>query len=244
MGKASSAKKIKRVQQAGVNRAPGQRRNLAYPALIVGIIVIGSLFVFLARDQRAATASEAPTVDDEWFDPFGIDICGEFQGNPTQQGEDTTGIGTNGNGLIRIAPTSEESAGANATFDKFLSAVGITVGEGTFTLPDGTTKTTGEKCAEQDARVALYVWPPQANENTEPRIITQAQQINTARFTEDGQVFVLALAPRDSEPRLPPSIAALENPDEPGESGDGEPSSTTAPEEGGEPSSTATTAPG
>ena len=43
MGKASSSKKIRRVQQAGVSRAPGQRRNLAYPALIVGIIVVGTL---------------------------------------------------------------------------------------------------------------------------------------------------------------------------------------------------------
>ena len=47
MGKASSSKKIRRVQQAGVSRAPGQRRNLAYPALIVGIIVVGTLLVFL-----------------------------------------------------------------------------------------------------------------------------------------------------------------------------------------------------
>jgi hypothetical protein len=41
MGKASSAKKIKRVQQAGVSRAPGQRRNMAYPALILAILVVG-----------------------------------------------------------------------------------------------------------------------------------------------------------------------------------------------------------
>ena len=48
MGKASSSKKIRRVQQAGVSRAPGQRRNLAYPALIVGIIVVGTLRVATA----------------------------------------------------------------------------------------------------------------------------------------------------------------------------------------------------
>ena len=51
MGKASSAKKIKRVQQAGVSRAPGQRRNMAYPALIISILVVGSVLVFFARGK-------------------------------------------------------------------------------------------------------------------------------------------------------------------------------------------------
>jgi len=52
MGKASQAKKIKRVQQAGVSRAPGQRRQLAYPALIVGIVIVGLVLVYFARDSR------------------------------------------------------------------------------------------------------------------------------------------------------------------------------------------------
>lgn len=210
MGKASSAKKIKRVQQAGVSRAPGQRRNLAFPALIIGIIVVGTVLVWFAREERQATASVAPTTEDQWYDAFGVDICGEFQGNLAETGDNTTGIGTTGNGLISIAPKGDENAGTNATMDKFLASVGITVGDGTFTLPDGTTKTTGDKCEDAEARVALYVWPPQSNDNTEPRIVTK--DIGSVRFTDDGQIFVLAFAPRDSDPKLPPSVPALEDP--------------------------------
>jgi hypothetical protein len=215
MGKASSAKKIKRVQQAGVNRAPGQRRNLAYPALIVGIVVVGLLLVFFARESRQATASVAPTTSDHWYDPFGVNICGEFQGNFPQKGADTTGIGTNGNGLISIAPKTDKNAGTGATLDKFLSSVGITVGDGSLQLPDGTTKKDGDKCGDQPGRVALYLWPPQAGSKSEPRIVTK--NISSVRFTEDGQILVLAFTPRGSTSKLPPSVAALDNPTAPGE---------------------------
>ena len=218
MGKASSAKKIKRVQQAGVSRAPGQRRNMAYPALIAGIVVVGLVLVFFARDSRQATASVAPTTEDQWYDPFGVNICGEFQGNLPEKTKSTTGIGTNGNGLISIAPKKDADAGTGATLDKFLTTVGITIGDGTFTLPDGTTKTNGEKCGEQDGRVALYVWPPQANDKSDPRVITEAAKINSFRFSEDGQILVLAFTPRDSEAKLPPSVAALDDPTKAGAS--------------------------
>ncbi|MFZ4517551.1 MAG: hypothetical protein ACOYOP_04140 [Microthrixaceae bacterium] len=213
MGKASSAKKIKRVQQAGVSRAPGQRRNLAYPALIIGIIVVGTVLVWFARESRVSTAEVAPTSSDTWYSPFGTNICGEFQGNFPPKGKDTTGITTNGNGLIKINPKGKANEGAGATFDKFLASVGMTVAEGTLTLPDGTTKRDGEQCGTEAGRVALYVWPPQANDKSNPRVITQAAQINSARFVEDGQIFVLAFTPKGSEAKLPPSVAQLDDPE-------------------------------
>jgi hypothetical protein len=226
MGKASSAKKIKRVQQAGVSRAPGQRRNLAYPALIVGIIVVGLVLVYFARESRRDTASVAPTTSDQWYDPFGLSICGEFQGNLPAQGPNTTGISTNGNGLISIAPKNDKSAGTGATLDKFLSSVGITVADGKLTLPDGTTKTDGDKCGGQAGRVALYLWPPQASSKSDPRVVTT--NINAVRFTEDGQILVLSFAPKGSTPKLPPSVAQLNNPTQGGTKSTPKSTTTTA----------------
>ncbi len=237
MGKASSAKKIKRVQQAGVSRAPGQRRNMAYPALIIGIIVVGTVLVWFARESRVSTAEVAPTSSDTWYSPFGTNICGEFQGNFPAKGENTTGITTNGNGLIRINPKGTANEGAGATFGKFLASVGMTVADGTLTLPDGTTKRDGEQCGNEAGRVALYVWPPQANDKSKPRVITQAAQINAARFVEDGQIFVIAFTPRDSTAKLPPSVAQLDDPT--GNPSKESPSTTTTTEAG---STTSTTA--
>lgn len=213
MGKASSAKKIKRVQQAGVTRTPGQRRNLAYPALIVGIVVVGLVLTFFARENRQAEASVAPVANrDHWHAAFGVDICGQFQGNLPDDGPDRLGIHTHADGLIHIHPFGDGGAGDNATFGRFAEQVGIELGADSFTLPDGTTYTNGDSCPEDgpEGRVALYVWPPQAGPDTEPRVVTS--NLADVRFTEDGQIFTLAFAPADSEPVQPPTVPALANP--------------------------------
>ncbi len=226
MGKASSAKKIKRVQQAGVSRAPGQRRNLGYPALIIGIVIIGSVLVFFARGERSAAADEAPVANqDHWHAAFALDICGEIQPNPGDVGPDTKGIHTHQDGLIHIHPFVGAAAGKNATFQVFADQTGLEVSDDSFTLPDGTTYTNGDDCTDEDGkkeegRVAMYVWPPQATDATDPEIVTK--DIAGTRFTEDGQTFVLAFVPEGAEVPLPPSVEALANPSD----------LETAPEEG------------
>ncbi len=216
MGKASSAKKIKRVQQAGVSRAPGQRRNLGYPALIVAILLVGSVLVFFARDSKSAAAGEAPVLDqDNWYAAFGIDICGTFEENPTNKGANELGIDANADGLIHIQPFSADAAGDNATFSVYADQIGLELGDGEFTLADGTKKSNGDTCEDEDGkkqagRVALYVWPPQATDATDPEIVTS--DLGSVRFAENGQAFVLAFTPEGDEPTLPPSLPALDNP--------------------------------
>ena len=147
------------------------------------------------------------------------------------------------NGLIRIAPSSDEEAGEGATFSRFAESVGIQLGENSFTLPGGVSYTTGAPCPPvegqpaQNGRVALFVWPPQANENSEPRIVTTG--IGQVRFTEDGQIMVLGFVPEGQTPALPPTVAALSDPESNGAPAttvaSGAPSTTLA---GGEPSTT------
>lgn len=243
MGKASSAKKIRRVQQAGVSRAPGQRRNLAFPALIIGIIVVGTVLTFVARESRQADASVAPVANrDHWHAAFGIDICGATEPSPSDQGPDRLGIHTHADGLIHVHPFGDGGAGDNATFAKFADQIGLQLGQDSITLPDGRTFTNGDKCPDSDetGRVALYVWPPQANENTDPRIVTR--NLGDVRFTEDDQIFVLAFSPSDAEVELPASVDALANPiDEEPEPGSVNGSVPPTTEAGGD---TATTVPG
>jgi len=218
MGKASSAKKIKRVQQAGVSRAPGQRRNLGYPMLVGGIIVIGLVLVFFARDQRAATAGESPVANqDHWHAAFGLEICGEFQENPADDGPDAKGIHTHNDGLIHIHPFVGAAAGKNATFSVFADQIGLELGDDSFTLPDGTTYTNGDDCTDADGkkspgRMALYVWPPQATDATDPEIVTS--DLGAVRFSDDGQAIVLAFVPEGEDVPLPPSLPALAAPND------------------------------
>jgi hypothetical protein len=216
MGKASSAKKIKKVQQAGVSRAPGQRRNLGYPAMIGVIIIVGIGLTFLARQEREASASEAPVVNrDHWHAAFGIDVCGDWEPALTDDGPDTMGIHTHADGLIHIHPFVGAASGDRAVFQLFANQVGLELGENSFTLPDGRSFTDGDDCEGDDGettpgRVALYVWPPQATEATDPEIVTDG--IGETRFRRDGQIFVLAFVPEDAEVGFPPSLAELASP--------------------------------
>lgn len=216
MGKASSAKKIKKVQQAGVSRAPGQRRNLGYPALITGIIVVGLVLVFFAREEYAASASEAPVANrDHWHAAFGVDACGAWEEPLGDAGPDAQGIHTHADGLIHIHPFVGAAAGDNATFSVFAEQVGIELGDGEFTLPDGRRYANGDDCEVEEGkaekgRVALYVWPPQATDATDPEVHTK--DLGSVRFERDGQIFVLAFVPEDAEVSLPPSVAELASP--------------------------------
>ena len=114
---------------------------------------------------------------------------------------------------------------------------------GTLTLPDGTAYSEGDDCDGEPGRLALYQWPPQAGENTDPRIITS--DIAGTRFTEDGQIYVLAFAPRGAEVPLPPSTSNLDDPDdtEPEVVEPVESASTTTPEGGDVPTTTAAAEP-
>ncbi|MBS1838416.1 MAG: hypothetical protein JST64_12060 [Actinobacteria bacterium] len=229
MGKASSSKKIRRVQQAGVSRSPGQRRNLAYPALVAAIVVVGIVLVALARDSRQATATVSPTTRDHWHAAYATNLCGVAQGNPADAGPDRLGIHTHQDGLIHIHPFTASATGSNATFAKFAEAIGLTVTDDSIKMPDGTTKTNGQKCDGKKAEVALYVWPPQASDKTEPKKVT-GSAINDVRFTENGQAFVLSFNPPDWKPKLPASMTELANPKdvEPGQSTGGLNSATTS----------------
>jgi hypothetical protein len=245
MGKASSSKKIRRVQQAGVSRAPGQRRNLLYPALIIAIVVIGTALVLVARDSRQATASEAPTTRDHWHEAFGINVCGEYLDPPADDGADRLGIHTHQDGLIHVHPFGAGASGENANMQAFFDQIGAEVSDGNMKLLDGTEKSDGQECEGKKAEVALFVWPPQANEKTEPEKLT-GSEINEARFTEDGGVYVLSFNPSGFTPPLPPSVSELSNPSdvEPGQStqeGENTATSTTVPA-GSVPAESTTTA--
>ena len=209
MGKASSAKKIRRVQQAGATRAPGQRRQLGFPAMIIAILVVGLVLTYVAVGHRRDVEKVEPAIGTVWHEAFGLYICGEFRGTLSPVDPEAP-IVLYPDGLIRVAPDSEETAGPNATFALFLEAMGIVMTDTSITLPDGTTYSNGDDCGGQPGRVALYDWPPQAVDNTEPRIISSA--ITGTRFNADGRSYVLAFSPREAEVSLPPSVSALKEP--------------------------------
>ena len=242
MSTASTQKKIERVQRAGVKRSAGQRRPLGFPIAVIGIIVVGTVLILLARDARNAVTLTKPVAnEDTWFAPFGIYVCDEYlpSGQLADVTDDHGGIRANGDGLIRIQPTSKDTGGENAVIGQFFKAVGIAAtNEGWVHAPvngEPDAHAKGDSCdvdgeGGKEPTMAtspkLLVFPPQASDKTEPEVLIS--DFATARFADDGQMFVLALLPDDADPNdvpLPPSESALDQPNDtppgvPGTAGD------------------------
>ena len=221
MGKASSAKKIQRVQRAGVSKTPGQRRALGFPAAVIGILLAGSVLVFFARDARSTAASTAPEANkDHWHVAFGVYDCGEYLPNVPDSGNDPNGIHTHSDGLIHVHPFGAAAAGNQARFSVFADAVGITIDGETVTMPaamGGQELKNGAECEvdgeKVPAELKMLVWPPQATDEVDPEVVDG--DFGDMRFTEDGAIWVLALIPEGTDVNdipLPPSVEALQDP--------------------------------
>lgn len=212
MGKASSAKKIKKVQQAGVSRSAGQRRNYGYPALIAAILIVGIVLVGFARSSRQETIAGQPVVGARWASAFAIQICDEVL--PSLEGQELgAGFYPYEDGLILISPTGENNSGNNARFQLFADTAGLELSDDSFTVPasetnpEAKTVTNGDDCNGEPGRVGLYRWPPQAIPTQEPTVTTT--DIGGVQFRENLEIFVLAFVPEGTEVKIPPSASQL-----------------------------------
>ena len=59
-------------------RAAGER-NLLFPAALAVVVILGTLLVVYAREERSAVALEAPIAfEDHWHSAYGFYVCDEF----------------------------------------------------------------------------------------------------------------------------------------------------------------------
>ena len=126
MGKASSSKKVARAARAGGRSAANKQRNLLFPGVIGGIMLLGVALVAFAANDRKAEDDVPPVLGDHWHAAVGFYICGEFQPN-LPEFESRVGIHTHGDGVIHIHPSSAGGAGENATLGAFLEGAGVTL---------------------------------------------------------------------------------------------------------------------
>lgn len=227
MAQRGSERKIARVRQAGVNRSAGQPRPIGFPLAIIFILIFGSLLVFLARESYRNVAEAAPAVGrSDWYMAWGVYTCDSY-GEPLPDGAGKTeGIDIMpSNGLIHVHPLQSSVAGNKATFGKFADRVGLVLEDDSFILPDGKIHKNGDTCtvtskdsSKKDAKksekkkatVKLFVWPPQAGNDTKPTVLKS--DFANVRFNENGKAYVLALVPDGVTPPLPPNVANLSDP--------------------------------
>ena len=220
MGKASSNKKVARAAKAGGGRARAAgERNLVFPAALALVVVLGTILVVYARDNRSAEALEAPLLSDHWHSAYGIYVCDEFLPDlPEFVAPQNAGSHTHGDGLFHIHPFSSARTGQNATLGNwFADATEVLGNEGGLDddelhVPGGETYTEGDDSCEGldgDPILQVAVWQTgqAALDEEEPDIVTES--LDAVRFSADGQAFTIAFAPEGAEIPPPPSASGL-----------------------------------
>jgi len=246
MGKASSNKKVARAAKAGGGRARAAgERNVVFPAALALVVVLGTLLVVYARDQRVATALERPLIGDHWHAAVGFYVCDSF-GPGLAEFSSPGGLHTHGtDSILHIEPGSSAGAGENATLVNTLEYAvdalgGDVLDDDQLGIPGDQTYTEGDdSCPEGDGepivQVAIWNDVAAAREGDPPdRVVTR--DFERVRFRRDGQVFTIAFAPDGAELPPPPNLADLEStlgaPEEPApRDGSGDGASTTTPGE-------------
>ena len=196
-----------------------QRTSGWFYATIAVIIVIGTVSIaaiVMGRDDD----NTAPVIGDHWHAAFGVNICGEWLGNPatfeSPAGNSGVGAGihTHGDGFIHIHPFVNSETGDNATLGKFLSYGGWSASEDSISVwtgPEGekskTTWENGDKCpsgsegAGKPGRVVFQVNCETIEGNPSDHKLA------------DQEVVAIGFLPKGEPMGAPPNAASAPEPD-------------------------------
>ena len=133
MGRASSNKKVARAAKAGGGRARAAgERNILFPTALAAVVILGTLLVVYARDERSAEALAAPlSNEDHWHAAYGVYVCdASVPDLPEFTAPQNGGNHTHGDGLFHIHPFSPARAGENATLVNWFEDAGAVLGGG------------------------------------------------------------------------------------------------------------------
>ncbi|MDA2966076.1 MAG: hypothetical protein O3B91_00965 [Actinomycetota bacterium] len=227
MGKASSAKKVARLAQKGKGRKVRFQGGTLFPAVIVGIAVVGAALIVYSR-ASIPDQNVPPTVEDHWHASYGFYTCDQWlpdlQGNKEElstaggllnEGFRRTGIHSHDDGVIHWHPYSSAATGRNAKLGVFLDVYGIKLSDTKLQFPadqggavyeEGVTKCTDADGKSVDGEVVVYAFEAYNSPDDYSTYITNFDDI---RLKQDGMAFSVVFAPAGTQAQLPPSAADL-----------------------------------
>lgn len=168
-------------------------------------VYLGSMwFRFDPTPTRGVSTGspELPAMNrDHWHSVYGLYDCrSESYLDAFDSTNDPLGIHSHQDGLIHIHPFFESAAGANAVLGLFLDAMDAELTEAGLASPLGSLPAMAT-CDGQEAVLHLRKWQFDfLVDSSDPQIVVD--NIESVRFVNDREVYVLALAPLDAE--LPP----------------------------------------
>lgn len=195
-------------RSAGHSKTAGRQSSLRFLALVAIIAVAGSTMVGFAWASRQYNH---PTLFDSWQSAYGVYSCKVTDWLPPIESDNNpNGIRTRSDGVIYIEPTVESATGDGARLDVFLASVGAELNNESLVLPGGTTLSeAGAFCSGEEAVLQVQRWSSAVDSG--PAEI-RYDNFDSMPFLNDGEVFVVALAPVGATIPLPPSADLLPEP--------------------------------
>jgi hypothetical protein len=205
MGRASSKKKIDRAARAAGR--PGAGRNMGWPLMIGGLVILGVLLIVVTVSGVDAERVP-PRPGDHWHAAYGIYNCDTFLDPLVDQTEDVSGVHTHSDGLIHMHPFATQYAGDNTTLGLWGETVGLRLTDTTVEAGAVTVKN-GDDCGGQPGKVEAKVWSDLADEDGR---LLEGDFADYA--PQDGELVTIAFVPEGTEIPRPPdyALANLPNP--------------------------------
>lgn len=202
MAKSPSTKKVARAAAAGGGRVsrPGER-NLFFPVAMAAVVIIGVVFIAIARNERISNADNSPprVNRDHFHSAYRIDICGESIQLPNDSVDDRTGIHTHGDGLIHIHPFVSTVSGRNATIGAFLEESDGLLADDRLELPGRTVVEGVDTCDGEPGELRVLKW---VSVSADDPIVFEADladvRLDQANAGQ-GQLFTIAFAAESTE---------------------------------------------
>ena len=202
MAKSSAVKKVARAAGAGGGRVtrPGER-NVFFPLAMALVVILGVVFIVIARDERIGSADNSPprVLDDHFHSAYTVYVCdGEIPPFPNDS-IDPTGIHTHGDGLIHIHPWVSTVSGRKATLGAFFAESDLAISDTELTVPAGTLVEGVDDCDGEPAELRVLKWVSTSAQD--PLVFDS--ELADVRFDQanggQGQLFTIAFVAEDTD---------------------------------------------
>ena len=194
-----------------------------FPAVVVGILVVGLVLIGYSRQSRPDPGSFPPQVGDHWHVAFGVYVCDGWEpilrgnqeesvvdpqtGQETLSNQDyaTSGIHSHDDGVIHWHPFSSKAVGKRATLGVFLDVYDIELSEDRLVMPEsqggGVYDVEDFQCNGEDVEIKVVAWDNFSETGSGKTSITDLPGV---RVSVDGMVMVVAVVAKGTEVAMPP----------------------------------------
>ncbi|MEN9507046.1 MAG: hypothetical protein RI958_2972 [Actinomycetota bacterium] len=223
----SSAKKVAKLAQRGKGKKVRFQGGTLFPAVVVGVLVVGLLLIGYSRQSRPDPGSFPPQQGDHWHAAYGMYVCDTWlpsltgaqeelttdsAGNQAFVNQDyaATGIHSHDDGVIHWHPNSTKAVGKRAVIGVFLDVYGVELSEDELVLPaeqgGGVYNVDDFTCDGNDVEIKVVAWDNYADTDKGQTYVTD---LTSVPVNLDGKVFAIAVVEKGKEISMPPWAADL-----------------------------------